>query len=317
MHLMNFSFSVVVHRFLRTKWTAVAVGAVFSAAAIAADPAVGTVVRVQTSAGPIDVALYDASAPRTVGNFLSYVRSGAYDGSFFHRLVRGFVLQGGGLRWDDGVTPPLGAVPVTATLVNEFSATRSNVRGTVAMAKVAGNPDSATNQWFVNLADNSANLDTQNGGFTVFGRVLTPSMKVVDALAGLSMVKADGCTNLGALASAMSSVPVLRAVTDCSALSSAALVSVQRAHALPARLTLAPAERVFNYLEAAYPDIVAPASVATQQGNGFVFRYYPQTNTYLGVMQDQLYALAPALTPHPILLGPITTWLSTAESQGY
>jgi len=68
---------------------------------------------------------------------------------------------------------------------NEFSPSRSNVRGTIAMAKLDGDPDSATNEWFINLGDNSANLDKQNGGFTVFGRVLDPGMDVVDTIAAL------------------------------------------------------------------------------------------------------------------------------------
>lgn len=70
--------------------------------------------------------------------------------------------------------------------MNEFSPTRSNVRATVAMAKVGGNPDSATSQFFVNLADNSANLDNQNGGFTVFATVVE-GMDVVDTIAAVAV----------------------------------------------------------------------------------------------------------------------------------
>ncbi len=148
-----------------------------------------TTVRLATSVGAIDIILYDAAAPRTVANFLNYVNSGAYRGSFFHRSIPGFVIQGGGFVWDD-VTNNVRAVPAFPPLVNEFSASRPNRRGTIAMAKLGGDPNSATSQWFINLADNSANLDNQNGGFTVFGEVSAGSMAVVDAIAALPRVNA-------------------------------------------------------------------------------------------------------------------------------
>ncbi len=152
-------------------------------------PAVGhaTIVRMQTSLGAIDVNLYDASAPRTVTNFMAYVNSGAYRNSFVHRSVPGFVIQGGGFLWSDLAATVIG-IPENAPVANEFSITRLNKRGTIAMAKGA-TPDSATSQWFINLVDNSF-LDTQNGGFTVFGEVSPRSMAVVDAIAALQRVNA-------------------------------------------------------------------------------------------------------------------------------
>lgn len=158
-----------------------------------------TVVRLQTVLGVIDIELLDSGAPRTVANFLSYLNSGAYNNSFIHRSVTGFVIQGGGYVWDDdavGVKQIVAAAPIA----NEFSNTRSNLRGTIAMAKLSGNPDSATSQWFINLADNSANLDNQNGGFTVFGRVTGNGMMVVDAISALMKANAGGdFTNLPVL----------------------------------------------------------------------------------------------------------------------
>ncbi len=138
------------------------------------------VVRLETSEGDIDLEMLIDGAPITVVNFLQYVEDGFYDDTIFHRVIPDFVVQGGGylpgLVEQDGVRDPI---------TNEFSPDRSNVRGTVAMAKVGGNPDSATSQFFFNLSDNSgdpANLDTQNGGFTVFARVTEDTMEVVDEI---------------------------------------------------------------------------------------------------------------------------------------
>ena len=150
-----------------------------------------TGVRLQTTLGPIDVSLYDSAAPRTVANFLAYVNSSAYNNSFIHRTVDNFIIQGGGFVWNDLLSAPT-PVATSAPIVNEFSATRSNRRGTIAMAKVGGDPNSATSQWFINLADNAASLDGQNGGFTVFGEVTAGSMAVVDAIGRLPRVNAGG-----------------------------------------------------------------------------------------------------------------------------
>lgn len=147
-----------------------------------------TIVRVSTTFGDFSLELFDTATPVTVQNFLNYVNRGAYNGSYFHRLERNFVLQGGGYRF---ITPSgIAAIPTDPPIVNEFGV--SNVRGTVAMAKVGGNPDSATSQWFVNLADNSANLDAQNGGFTVFGRVLGDGMVALDRINALDVYSLTG-----------------------------------------------------------------------------------------------------------------------------
>jgi hypothetical protein len=100
-----------------------------------------TTVRLQTTQGAIDINLYDAAAPITVANFLAYIRSGAYTDSLIHRSVPGFVIQGGGYTWVGGNTS-VADVPARAPIQNEFSATRSNLRGTIAMAKLGGDPNS-------------------------------------------------------------------------------------------------------------------------------------------------------------------------------
>ena len=146
-------------------------------------------------AGKIVLELFDDEAPLTVQNFLAYVNNtsakGDYDNTFFHRLVSGFVLQGGGFDASSLTTH----IKTQPQVHNEFDGVnRSNLRGTVAMAKVGSDPNSATSEWFVNLANNSANLDNQNGGFTVFGQVVS-GMELVDAIAGLSTVNLGGALN--------------------------------------------------------------------------------------------------------------------------
>lgn len=149
-----------------------------------ATAAAGTVVRVSTSMGDYSIELLDAEAPLTVANFLGYVSRNDYNATYLHRVVDNFVVQGGGYRFKLFEGPI--DVPVGDPVVNEFGA--SNTRGTVAMAKLGGAPDSATNQWFVNLTDNSDNLDNTDGGFTVFGTVLGDGMDVLDAIDALPFV---------------------------------------------------------------------------------------------------------------------------------
>ncbi len=129
-----------------------------------------TLVALATPLGEIRVELYE-DKPITVGNFLAYMNAGRYTDSFAHRLMPGFVLQGGGFTLQGNSITPVTTYP---QIINEYGVgqTRSNVLGTIAMAKLGGNSDSATSQWFFNLGNNSANLDSQNGGFTVFGNVV-------------------------------------------------------------------------------------------------------------------------------------------------
>jgi cyclophilin family peptidyl-prolyl cis-trans isomerase len=144
-------------------------------------------VRMVTNLGNIDVILFDEVTPITVANFLAYVRAGRYASSLIHRSIPGFVIQGGGFVLEGN---QIVMVEKYAPIVNEYHL--SNVRGTIAMAKLPDNPDSATNEWFFNLKDNSSNLDFQNGGFTVFGKVTTQSLAVMDAIAAVTTYNASG-----------------------------------------------------------------------------------------------------------------------------
>lgn len=140
-----------------------------------------TVVEFQTALGNFSVNLFDETTPATVANFLDYVNNGAYTDSIVHRTEPAFVIQGGGFTFDGSL--PINDIPQNAPVTNEPEL--SNVRGTIAMAKRGGDANSATNQWFISLADNASVLDGQNGGFTVFGIVTGNGMDVVDAIAAL------------------------------------------------------------------------------------------------------------------------------------
>ena len=142
------------------------------------------IVEIETNLGTIEITLHPEAAPGHVENFLNYVNDGDYTNSFFHRSARKpsgapFIIQAGGFAYSN---QQFSYVPADLAVPNEFNL--SNIRGTVAMAKLGNDPDSATNQWFINLGDNAANLDNQNGGFTVFGTV-TRGMDVVDQIAAL------------------------------------------------------------------------------------------------------------------------------------
>jgi peptidyl-prolyl cis-trans isomerase A (cyclophilin A) len=141
-----------------------------------------TIVEVKTNLGNFEINLFDQSTPITVENFLNYANAERFNDTVMHRSIPGFVIQGGGFKFEQQL--PLTATATNAAIVNEPK--WSNVRGTVAMAKQQGNPNSATNQWFINLSNNAANLDNQNSGFTVFGQVNAQGMEVVDAMAALA-----------------------------------------------------------------------------------------------------------------------------------
>nr|WP_246312064.1 peptidylprolyl isomerase [Aquabacterium terrae] len=284
----------------------VAAGFVAAAAALLT-PAQASMVRLHTAYGPIDVELYDQAAPITVANFLGYVRSGAYFDSFLHRSVANFVLQGGGYNFPVGNSA--GYVPSNPPIVNEYSAQRPNVRGTIAMAKLGGNPNSATNQWFFNLIDNTTTLGpTNNGGFTAFGKATVPSMAVVDAIARLQVVNAGGV---------FSALPVRKPWANPQPMTREHVVLITWAAEMPDKASLASSDRIFNYLEAAYPQYAAPASAPSASAEGYYYRYYAATNAYVGTKDGQLYYLVPALGSQIQSLGAVADWLAIAQAAGY
>ncbi len=139
-------------------------------------------VRVSTTLGDMDCILFDTATPATVTNFMNYVNAGKYTDVAFHRSIAGFVIQGGGFK-GAGTGSNFSSVVTNPTVVNEPGI--ANEFGTVSMAKLGGDPNSATSQFFVSLDDNRTNLDFQNGGFTVFGRVAGAGMSVAQAISDL------------------------------------------------------------------------------------------------------------------------------------
>ena len=134
-------------------------------------------VRFETTLGSFTIDLFESDAPITVANFLEYVDAGHFDGTVFHRVIPGFVVQGGGMTED------MKQKPTRAPIKNEAGNGVKNRRGTLSMART-NDPDSATSQFFINLVDN-AFLDPspRNGaGYAVFG-CITDGMSVVDQMA--------------------------------------------------------------------------------------------------------------------------------------
>ncbi len=135
-------------------------------------------VIMKTSKGDIKIELFADKAPETVKNFLNYVDSKFYDGTIFHRVISGFMIQGGGFTAD------MQQKPTSAPVKNEAANGLKNTRGTLAMARTS-DPQSATAQFFINVVDNDflnfTSPDARGYGYCVFGKV-TEGMDVVDAI---------------------------------------------------------------------------------------------------------------------------------------
>lgn len=158
----------------------------------AADKAAGTadaatsgdkpMILIETTKGNIKLELDPAAAPKTVENFLAYVKEGFYDGTIFHRVIPGFMIQGGG--FNEAMQEKANK---RAPIQNEADNGLKNARGTIAMARTS-DPHSASSQFFINVADNDflnfRSKTMQGWGYAVFGKV-TEGMDVVDAIVGV------------------------------------------------------------------------------------------------------------------------------------
>ena len=147
-------------------------------------------VKLQTSMGNIVLELNAQAAPVTVKNFLEYVEDGFYDGTIFHRVIPGFMIQGGGF------TTEMEKKQTRNPIVNEANNGLGNARGTIAMAR-SGDPDSATCQFFINHIDNMPlnYVDNSKPGYAVFGKVIE-GMDTVEAIASVKTTTRKGYQNV-------------------------------------------------------------------------------------------------------------------------
>ncbi len=166
------------------------------AQAPAATPVSGPVVRILTNYGALTVELDPNAAPKTVANFLRYVKDGHFKGTIFHRVIDGFMIQGGGLNEKLESRPTHPNIPDEAPQAK--AAGLMNTRGTLAMART-GDPDSANDQFFINLVDNASldshGTDAATIGYCPFGRVIA-GMEVVDAIAKVRTGFQKGMANV-------------------------------------------------------------------------------------------------------------------------
>ena len=170
-----------------------------------ASPAMAAVqVEVQTSAGDFVLELDANKAPKTVQNFLQYVNDKHYQGTIFHRVIDGFMIQGGGFTADMNQKPTRAPVPLEANngLLND--------RGTIAMART-GNPNSATSQFFINVVDNPGlNAPKPDGfGYTVFGKV-SSGMETIDKIRAMSTGSKAGMQNVPLTPVTINAVRILK-----------------------------------------------------------------------------------------------------------
>lgn len=230
---------------------------------------------------------------------------------FFHRSIPGFIIQGGGYVWNQ-TTKAVNTIEKLPPVVNEFSVTRSNVRGTIAMAKLPGKPNSATSDWFINLADNSANLNKQNEGFTVFGQVLGNGMQVADAIAALPQTASSFSLEL----------PIIGAIEDHK-LQEKNLVIVSRVTSNKTDTPESDSDRLFSYLESFYSQYLSPANplgsgqTVSATFEGYYYRYYPTTQSYVGTSNGEVYYLGPASGNQIISIGSFANWFEQAVAAGY
>ncbi len=161
-------------------------------------------VKLQTNLGDIVIELDDQNAPVTTENFLKYTEEGFYNGTIFHRVIKGFMIQGGGFTAD------MSQKKTHPQIINEAANGLKNLRGTISMART-NNPNSATSQFFINHADNNPLNYTPNSnpGYTVFGKV-TEGLDVVDKIAAVKTTVEAGMRDVPAETVIINSATVIK-----------------------------------------------------------------------------------------------------------
>ena len=161
-------------------------------------------VKLQTNLGDILIELDDQNAPVTTENFLKYAEEGFYDGTIFHRVIKGFMIQGGGFSAD------MSQKQTHPQIINEAANGLKNLRGTISMART-NNPNSATSQFFINHADNDSlnYAPNSNPGYTVFGKV-TEGLDIVDKIAAVKTTIKAGMRDVPAETVIINSATVIK-----------------------------------------------------------------------------------------------------------
>jgi cyclophilin family peptidyl-prolyl cis-trans isomerase len=255
-------------------------------------------VSTDTQYGGFLMELLPTNAPKTVANFLSYVKDGAYENTIIHRSTSltndGLaVLQAGGFTADGS----LSSIPTFAPITNEYSL--SNALGTVAMAKLGGNPNSATSQWFVNVSDNSSTLNSSNnGGFTVFAKILGSAMSSV-----IAPISALHTYNLSGYNSAFTETPLQGVTNGQQSLYLSNLVTFTRVATLP-------------YFAYSSDSDACPADINSSTNLIVTFKHYPTNNpingVYITVAVTDTNGFSPTYTNYTSSNGSITTTKSSS-----
>jgi peptidyl-prolyl cis-trans isomerase B (cyclophilin B) len=184
---------------------AIALFLISSLAVSAAETTARPRVKIETNKGEIVIELFAQEAPKTVANFLQYVNDGFYNGTIFHRVIKNFMIQGGGMTED------MAQKQTREPIVNEADNGRTNIPGTVAMARKM-DPNSATAQFFINVKDNPAlnfrNKSPQGWGYCVFGRVVS-GMNVVTEIENTPTSVKDGVPDVPVTPVVMTKVSVV------------------------------------------------------------------------------------------------------------
>ncbi len=254
-------------------------------------------VVMETNMGNIEIELYADDAPITVDNFLQYAKDDFYDGLIFHRVIVSptpFMIQGGG--YDTELNKP----EVRAPIMNEFDPNRSNVRGTIAMAKRKDDPNSATSQFFINLKDNGGpppdGLDYKNGGFTVFGSVIKGMEDVVDTIAHVPTWTEGGMEKVPFRDVVIHNVKILGDLNEDFKVETADLALsaqqwLQSGYSEEAKLSESPDESWFGYSVAIEQDYaIVGALYENDNGAAYIFKRSDDPNVTDWILQDRLTA---------------------------